>query len=125
MNITYISIVPAAAALLNVFFAFYFFSEKSRGFNEASWNVNDKEYTILTKYMTVTAVAFAAVSTVFVLFFVDWIKIIAALASCVLPYILGPAAFRIKHGKSVKRRVDKENEELEAQKRKEEMGKFS
>ena len=35
-----------------------------------------------------------------------------------------PEAFRIKHGKSVKHRVDKENEELEAQKRKEEMGKF-
>ena len=66
MNITYISIVPAAVALLNVFFAFCFSSEKSRGFGEASWNVNDKEYTVLTKYMTVTSGAFAAISIVFV-----------------------------------------------------------
>lgn len=59
-----------------------------------------------------------------ILFFVPSAFKLISIAVIIFAFIGSGVYFRIKHGKDVKSRIDKENCELEEQKKKEELGKF-
>ncbi len=59
-----------------------------------------------------------------ILFFVPLAFKLVSIAVIILTFIVSGFYFRIKHGKHIESRIDKENFELEEQKKKEELGKF-
>jgi hypothetical protein len=58
-----------------------------------------------------------------ILFFVPSVFKFSCVVLFIITVISGPAYFRIKHGKKVKERIAKEQEELKVQKTREELGK--
>ena len=59
-----------------------------------------------------------------IFFFVPSAFKLVSIAVIILTFIVSGFYFRIKHGKDIKLRIDKENSEFEEQKKKEELGKF-
>ena len=122
INIIEISVVPILLMLLAIFLAFYYHRNKEcettysvgAGITNAEWD----QVTSYTMYCYLISIP---LFFPFIWFFSSWIKWLSVLIF-LIAFAGGSIVFRIKHGKELRARYDKENLEFQKQKKKEEMG---
>lgn len=122
------SFVPGFCVFLSVFLAIYYYREKpsDRGDREVtsfSSSLTHNEQHDLSMCLS-AANAVAILFHLPIVFFVPSLFKLISVLLVFLTFVGGAVYFRIKHGKSVKSRLAKEDADLEEQKKKEELGRF-
>ena len=117
------SIIPIFLIGLSVFQALYFYNNRSKSDFSSGNNspLSETEWEILSVYMSFSYVFFIPLLLPFVIFFQTPIKALSLIIYG-LAFVGGNICFRIKHGKEIKARLEHEKQELDEQKKKEELG---
>ena len=124
IQITATSMIPALLSLLSVFLAFYYAHNRE---NDTTYNtkinISNVEWRKFTSYISCSHLIVIPLYLPFIWFFSSWIKLLSILLF-LLAFIGSSAVFRIKHGNEWQSRHDREKNELQKQKRKEELGQW-
>lgn len=124
IQITATSMIPALLSLLSVFLAFYYAHNRE---NDTTYstkiNISNVEWRKFTSYISCSHLIAIPLYLPFIWFFSSWVKLLSILLF-LLAFIGSNAVFRIKHGKECQSRNDREKNELQKQKRKEELGQW-
>lgn len=125
INITLLSIVPVALFLLMIFEGVVLRTEKiENGFKTAFCsNFNTEEENLILIYSSNSLFTLSPFLIPFVLFFPSLVKLISLLVF-VMGFALGAVVFRIKNKNKIIERYEAEREELNQQKKNEELGKW-
>ena len=124
IQITATSMIPALLSFLSFFLAFYYAHNRE---NDTTYSTNthisEAEWRDFTSYISHSHLMAIPLYLPFIWFFSSWIKLLSILLF-LLTFIGSSAVFRIKHGKALQSRNEKEKNELQKQKRKEELGQW-
>lgn len=125
INISIYSVIPLILIAISAFQAFYHYNNRSKiDFNSGNNSpLLEKEWNILSVYMSFSFVFFIPLMFPFVVFFPTPAKALS-LILYFLAFISGNIYFRLKYGNAIKSRLDDENKSLTEQLKKEEMGKL-
>ena len=125
IHITTISLVPVAMILLTVLQVLLFKDgQQEEGFSTTyGADTNAQEHNTWTQYMRSSLMLSLPWQCIFVLFFPDAVKFLSCLWYVIF-FVGGSVAFRIKYGKKIGDRHRAQRDELEEQRKKEEMGKW-
>lgn len=117
------SAVPAFLAVLSVFLVYRFRGETKETSQTAYGSeLTEREQRLLSLYTSNAFAVFAPWQGIFVFFF-DACKLASVAVFC-LCFAVGPCLFRVRHGKELRVRLDRERSEMEEQRKKEEQGKW-
>ena len=94
------------------------------GSTPASMNLANNEYAENCRAAACSMMISLPLYLPLALFFGGLLKIILSVAVYFIFFALGAVVFRIKHGASIRARVDTESRELEDQRKKEELGRW-
>jgi len=125
LNLSELSIVPALTLALSIFDAVYFHNHRELDEQKTAYSqnsLNEEEWAKMMPFMRDAFIAVIPLYVPLICFFPSWVKILGSLVLVAVGFFGGSVVFRIKHQKEVLNRVSKEKQELEEQKRKEEMG---
>ena len=128
LNFTVTSTVPAVTMVLSVFEAVYVhhhraLDEKNTAYSTQN-TLNTEEWARMMPYMRNAFVVTLPLYISLICFFSSWVKTIGSLVLFVLGFLGGALAFKIKHKSELSARIDKDERELEEQKRREELGQW-
>ena len=125
INITATSIVPVAMILLTILQVCLFKDgEQTEGFSTAyGSDINAAEHNTWTYYIRFSLMLSLPWQLAFVIFFPNAVKFLSCLCYVAF-FVAGGMFFRVKHGKQIKHRHQSQRDELEEQRKKEEMGKW-
>ncbi len=127
IHITSLSAIPIVLAILSGFMAVYNYNNRQKeslNYSLSSVELTDKEYAKFAHYSSLAHTFFIPLYLPFILFFGNAVKFLS-LALFLLAFTLGPVFFRIKHKDRLNARLKAEENELLAQKKKEESGRFN
>ena len=125
LNFAFNSVIPLFMIGISIFQIGYF----SRHPHKKDFNTNnnsdltEKEWENMTSYMIASYLIFIPFMLPFVWFFSSWGKLLSILVF-LLAFTGGMVYYRLRHGKEYRSRFDKEDKELEEQKKREELGKW-
>ncbi len=125
INVTATSIVPIAMILLTILQVLLFKDgQQEEGFSTAyGSDINAKEHHTWTHYMRVSLVLSLPWQFAFVIFFPNAVKFLSCLWYVAF-FVAGSVVFRVKNRKQIKHRYQAQRDELEEQRKREEMGKW-
>ena len=127
LNLSELSIVPALTLALSIFDAVYFHNHRELDEQNTAYSqnsLNEEEWAKMMPFIRDAFIAVIPLHVPLVCFFPSWVKISGSLVLVAVGFFGGAVAFRIKHQKEVLNRVSKEKQELEEQKRREELGRW-
>ena len=115
------SAVPLFLALLSVFLV-YHFRREGEHFEQTAYGsaLTEQEQCVLFRYLSSVIAVLTPWQGVFVFFF-EAGKLMSA-AVFLLGFLLAPMLFRVRFGKQIRARREREQSELEEQRKKEERG---
>lgn len=120
LNITVMSIVPIFLIGLSIFQVYLFKNEKGETYGS---NYNEKEQSDMVRFMLVSMMLSIPLHVPFVFFWQSGYKLFSV-AIYLLGLFGGALFFRLKNGKQVSDRLKNETEDMEKQKRREELGRW-
>lgn len=125
INIALLSIVPSVLFVLMLFEGFLLKSERiENGFKTAfGSNLNTEEENLILIYSSNSLLISAPFLIPFIVFFPSLFKLFS-LIIFVMGFASGAIAFRLKHKNRINKRIDDEQDELEKQRKNEELGKW-
>ncbi len=125
IHITSMSLVPVAMILLTILQVCLFKdTQQEEGFSTAYGSeLNASEQNTWTHYMKFSLMLSLPWQFIFVMFFPNAVKFFSCLWYVIF-FVGGSVAFRLKHGKQLGRRKQAQREELEEQRKREELGKW-
>lgn len=125
IHMSYLSLVPLCLLGNSVFQAYYYAQHKASDFKttySAQSNITDREWAQITRYTVYSHLIAIPLYLPFIFFF-SWGKLLS-LGLFVASFLGGSVWFRIRHGKDLQGRYDRERNELYEQRKKEEMGQW-
>lgn len=118
------SAVPLFLALLSVFLVCHFRSEAEQLERTAyGSDLTEREQCVLWRYMSFAFAVLTPWQGIFVFFF-EWGKL-CTIVLFLVSFLTAPILFRLRFGKQIRARRERERIELEEQRKKEEQGKWS
>lgn len=120
-NLSAWSVVPLFLALLSVFLV-YCFRREGEHFEQTAYGsaLTEREQCILFRYLSSVIAVLAPWQGVFVFFFKA--GKLMSVAVFLIGFLLAPMLFRVRFGKQIRARREREQSELEEQRKKEERG---
>ena len=126
--VTPLSVLPLLFAALLLFCAFVvrdFGTEPSSAYPPPGCpGLSEQEQKRLAHCCTVGFICFVPLQLPFVFYCPGVVKVLASLVLCLVASACGPLMFRIRYGRAVKARLEREDRELRRQCRREETGEY-